>query len=59
MPTHCLDACAIIAYLRSEPGAEILKALIERPNTFVPWVLLRSIQTITPGTACGLIPAYD
>jgi predicted nucleic acid-binding protein len=33
--THCLDACAVIAYLRQEPGAEILKALIEQPTTFL------------------------
>ena len=33
--THCLDACAVIAYLRQEPGAEVLKALIERPTTFL------------------------
>jgi len=34
-PTHCLDACAVIAYLRQEPGAEVLKELIEHPNTFL------------------------
>ena len=34
-PTHCLDACAVIAYLRQEAGAEVLKELIERPNTFL------------------------
>jgi predicted nucleic acid-binding protein len=34
-PTHCLDACAVIAYLRQEPGAEILKELIEQPSTFL------------------------
>ncbi|MGQ0446321.1 MAG: PIN domain-containing protein [Beijerinckiaceae bacterium] len=33
--THCLDACAVIAYLRREPGAEVLKAIIERPDTFL------------------------
>jgi predicted nucleic acid-binding protein len=33
--THCLDACAVIAYLRQEPGAEVLKELIERPTTFL------------------------
>lgn len=33
--THCLDACAVIAYLRNEAGAEILKGLIERPTTFL------------------------
>ncbi|HJY82158.1 MAG TPA: PIN domain-containing protein [Candidatus Binatia bacterium] len=33
--THCLDACAIIAYLRTEPGAEVLKEVIERPNTLL------------------------
>jgi PIN domain nuclease of toxin-antitoxin system len=31
--THCLDACAVMAYVRQEPGAEVLKALIERPPT--------------------------
>lgn len=34
-PTHCLDACAVIAYLRQEPGAEVLKELIERPSSFL------------------------
>jgi predicted nucleic acid-binding protein len=33
--THCLDACAVIAYLRQEPGAEVLKELIERLTTFL------------------------
>ena len=33
--THCLDACTVIAYLRNEAGAEVLKALIERPTTFL------------------------
>ena len=33
--THCLDACAVIAYLRQEPGADVLKALIELPTTFM------------------------
>ena len=33
--THCLDACAVIAYLRQEPGAEVLKELIEQPTTFL------------------------
>jgi predicted nucleic acid-binding protein len=33
--THCLDACAVIAYLRNEAGAEVLKELIERPTTFL------------------------
>jgi PIN domain nuclease of toxin-antitoxin system len=34
-PTHCLDACAVIAYLRQEAGAEVLKELIEHPSTFL------------------------
>ena len=34
-PTYCLDACAVIAYLRQETGAEVLKELIERPHTFL------------------------
>ena len=34
-PTHCLDACAVIAYLRQESGAEVLKEIIERPNSFL------------------------
>jgi predicted nucleic acid-binding protein len=34
-PPHCLDACAVIAYLRQEAGAEVLKEIIERPNTFL------------------------
>ena len=33
--TYCLDACAVIAYLRHEPGAEVLKALIEQSTTFL------------------------
>ena len=33
--THCLDACAVIAYLRHEAAAEVLKELIERPTTFL------------------------
>lgn len=33
--THCVDACAVIAYLRQEPGAEVLQALIEHPTTFL------------------------
>ena len=33
--THCLDDCAVIAYLRNEVGAEILKGIIERPTTFL------------------------
>jgi predicted nucleic acid-binding protein len=33
--THGLDACAVIAYLRQEPGADVLKALIELPTTFL------------------------
>ena len=34
-PTHCLDACAVIAYLRKEPGAEVLREIIEQPITFL------------------------
>ena len=34
-PTHCLDAYAVIAYLRQEPGAEVLKEIIERSNSFL------------------------
>jgi hypothetical protein len=33
--THCLDACAVIAYLRNETGAEVLKELIEQPTIFL------------------------
>ena len=33
--TRCLDACAVIAYLRQEPGAEVLKELMEQPTTFL------------------------
>ena len=33
--SHCLDACAVIAYVRNEAGAEVLKELIERPTTFL------------------------
>jgi predicted nucleic acid-binding protein len=35
VPTHCLDAGAVIAYLRQESGAEVLKEIIERSNTFL------------------------
>jgi hypothetical protein len=28
-PTYCLDACAVIAYLRGELGAAVLKRIIE------------------------------
>jgi predicted nucleic acid-binding protein len=34
-PSHCLDACAVIAYLRGEPGAEILTNLIAQPYVFL------------------------
>jgi uncharacterized protein len=34
-PTYCLDACAVIAYLRGEPGAEILKGIIEDPRSLL------------------------
>ena len=34
-PTHCLDACAVIAYLRKEVGAEVLGSLVEQPDTFL------------------------
>ena len=33
--THYLDACAVIAYVRQEPGAEVLKELMEQPTTFL------------------------
>lgn len=33
--THCLDACAVIAYLRQDPGSEVLQALIEHLTTFL------------------------
>ena len=33
--THCLDACAVIAYLRNEVGAGVLKEVIEQPTTFL------------------------
>jgi hypothetical protein len=33
--THCLDACAVIAYLRQEQGAEVLQELTERPDSFL------------------------
>jgi predicted nucleic acid-binding protein len=35
IPTHCLDACAVIAYLRNESGAEVLKEIIEHPQSFL------------------------
>jgi predicted nucleic acid-binding protein len=34
-PSYCLDACAVIAYLRGESGAEILKTVIEQPHVFL------------------------
>jgi predicted nucleic acid-binding protein len=34
-PTHCLDACAVIAYLRAESGADILQSIIEQPRTLL------------------------
>lgn len=34
-PTHYLDACAVIAYLRAEVGAEILKGIVEQPRTLL------------------------
>jgi predicted nucleic acid-binding protein len=34
-PSYCLDACAVIAYLRKEPGAEVLGRIIEQPDTFL------------------------
>lgn len=34
-PTQCLDACAVIAYLRQEAGAEVLQALIAQPTTWL------------------------
>ncbi len=33
--THCLDACAVIAYLRQEAGAEVLGDLIVQPTTLL------------------------
>ncbi len=33
--THCLDACAVIAYLRNEAAADVLKTLFEQPTTFL------------------------
>ena len=33
--THCLDACAVIAYLRNEIGAEVLKGIIEQPKSLL------------------------
>jgi predicted nucleic acid-binding protein len=34
-PTHCLDACTVIAYLREKPGAEILQRITEHPRSFL------------------------
>jgi predicted nucleic acid-binding protein len=31
-PTYCLDACAVIAYLRAESGADILQGIIAQPR---------------------------
>jgi hypothetical protein len=33
--THCLDACSVIAYFRSETGADVLKEIIEQPTSFL------------------------
>jgi predicted nucleic acid-binding protein len=33
--THCLDACAVIAYLRNETGADVLKDIIEQPTSLL------------------------
>lgn len=33
--THCLDACAVIAYLRNEVGAEVLQDIIEQPTSLL------------------------
>lgn len=33
--THCLDACSVIAYLRNETGADVLKEIIEQPTSFL------------------------
>jgi hypothetical protein len=33
--THCLDACAVIAYLRHETGAEVLQDIIEQPTSLL------------------------
>ncbi|MEE8586698.1 MAG: hypothetical protein V3T83_17800 [Acidobacteriota bacterium] len=45
-PTYCLDACAVITYLRKESGADILKKLIEDESA---WLALH---------ACNLIEVY-
>lgn len=44
--THCLDACAAIAYLRKEPGAEVLGSIIEDSST---WLVMH---------ACNLTEVY-
>lgn len=33
MPVVVMDACALIAYLRNEAGADVIKALLLDPNT--------------------------
>ncbi|MGQ9629868.1 MAG: type II toxin-antitoxin system VapC family toxin [bacterium] len=33
--THCLDACALIAYLRNEKGSDVLSRLIEQEETLL------------------------
>jgi predicted nucleic acid-binding protein len=35
MATHCLDACSVIAYLRNEIGADVLKEIIEQPTSLL------------------------
>jgi predicted nucleic acid-binding protein len=32
-PTHILDACAVIAYLKNEPGADVVAELISNPES--------------------------
>jgi hypothetical protein len=34
-PTHGLDACVVIAYLRGEPGTEVLKRILESSRSLL------------------------
>ena len=32
MPTSIIDACAMLAYLQGEPGADVVEEILTRPN---------------------------
>ena len=53
---HVLDACATIAYLRGEPGADLLAGLLSDPQHMsrVRRTLGREARRMTPGAAEAL-----